>query len=123
MTAYEQRMRLESSTIQPIALDQRHGSARDLFTVWFGSNIMMLTIITGALAVTVFKLSFIWALIGLIAGNLIGAIFMALHAAQGPTLGVPQMVQTRGQFGSVGSLLVIGVVIVMYVGFLASNLV
>ena len=48
---------------------------------------------------------------------------MALHAAQGPTLGVPQMIQTRGQFGSLGSLLVVGIVIVMYVGFLASNLV
>jgi NCS1 family nucleobase:cation symporter-1 len=123
MTASEQMMRLESSTIQPIALDQRHGSARDLFTVWFGSNIMMLTIITGALAVTVFKLSFIWAVAALILGNLIGAVFMALHAAQGPTLGVPQMVQTRGQFGSFGSLLVIALVIIMYVGFFASNLV
>ena len=33
------------------------------------------------------------------------------------------MVQTRGQFGSLGSLLVIGIVIVMYVGFVSSNLV
>ena len=33
------------------------------------------------------------------------------------------MIQTRGQFGSLGSLLVVGIVIVMYVGFLASNLV
>jgi NCS1 family nucleobase:cation symporter-1 len=48
---------------------------------------------------------------------------MALHAAQGPTLGVPQMVQTRGQFGSIGALLVVGIVIVMYVGFLSSNIV
>jgi NCS1 family nucleobase:cation symporter-1 len=123
MTATEQVMRLELSTIQPIGLDQRHGSARDLFTIWFGSNIMMLTIVTGALSVTVFGLSFAWSVVALIAGNLIGAIFMALHAAQGPTLGVPQMVQTRGQFGSVGSLLVIALVVIMYVGFFASNLV
>jgi len=33
------------------------------------------------------------------------------------------MVQTRGQFGSLGSLLVVGIVIVMYLGFLSSNLV
>jgi NCS1 family nucleobase:cation symporter-1 len=75
------------------------------------------------LAVTVFKLPFTSAVLGLTVGNLVGAIFMALHAAQGPTLGVPQMVQTRGQFGSLGSLLVVGIVIVMYVGFLSSNLV
>jgi NCS1 family nucleobase:cation symporter-1 len=119
----EQATRLEINTIQPIALDQRHGTAADLFTVWFGSNLMLLTIVTGGLAVTIFSLPFGWAVAALTLGNLVGAVFMALHAAQGPTLGVPQMIQTRGQFGSLGSLLVVGIVIVMYVGFLASNLV
>jgi nucleobase:cation symporter-1, NCS1 family len=123
MSNREQAGRLELATIQPIPLDQRHGTYGDLFTVWFGSNLMLLTIVTGGLAVTVFALPFVWAVIGLAVGNLAGAVFMALHAAQGPTLGVPQMVQTRGQFGSLGSLLVIGIVIVMYVGFLSSNLV
>ncbi len=123
MSTGERAARLEHSTIQPIPLDQRHGTYGDLFTVWFGSNLMLLTIVTGGLAVTVFALPFGWAVVGLAAGNLVGAVFMALHAAQGPTLGVPQMIQTRGQFGSLGSLLVIGIVIVMYVGFLASNLV
>jgi nucleobase:cation symporter-1, NCS1 family len=119
----EQVAHLEIKTIQPIALDQRHGTAGDLFTVWFGSNLMLLTIVTGGLAVTIFGLPFAWAVAGLVIGNLVGAVFMALHAAQGPTLGVPQMVQTRGQFGSLGSLLVVVIVIVMYVGFLSSNLV
>jgi NCS1 family nucleobase:cation symporter-1 len=123
MSNSEPSSRLEINTIQPIALDQRHGRARDLFTVWFGSNVMLLTIITGGLSVTAFGLPFSWAVAGLAAGNLVGAIFMALHAAQGPTLGVPQMVQTRGQFGSFGALLVVGIVIIMYVGFLASNIV
>lgn len=119
----EQATRLEMSTIQPIPIDERHGSARDLFTVWFGSNLMLLTIVTGGLAVTVFALPFSWSVAALALGNLLGAVFMALHAAQGPQLGVPQMIQTRGQFGSLGSLLVVGIVIVMYVGFLSSNLV
>jgi NCS1 family nucleobase:cation symporter-1 len=48
---------------------------------------------------------------------------MALHAAQGPQLGVPQMVQTRGQFGSVGAIVVVAAVILMYMGFIASNMV
>jgi NCS1 family nucleobase:cation symporter-1 len=119
----EQATRLEISTIQPIPADQRHGTARDLFTVWFGSNLMLLTIVTGGLAVTVYGLPFLPAVAALAVGNLVGAVFMALHSAQGATLGVPQMIQTRGQFGSLGSLLVVGIVIVMYVGFLASNLV
>ncbi len=119
----EQATRLEINTIQPIPFDSRHGRARDLFTVWFGTNLHLLTIVTGGLAVTVFRLPLEAAIAGIVVGSMIGAIFMALHAAQGPTLGVPQMVQTRGQFGSVGSLLVVGIVIIMYVGFLASNLV
>ncbi|WBG64514.1 purine-cytosine permease family protein [Pseudomonas citronellolis] len=114
---------LELSTIQPIARHERHGRARDLFTIWFGSNIMLLTVVTGALAVTVFQLSFVAALLALVLGNLVGGVFMALHSAQGPQLGVPQMVQTRGQFGSFGSLLVVALVVIMYLGFFASNLV
>ena len=114
---------VEQHTIYQIPHDQRHGTFRDLFTIWFGSNIMMLTIVTGALATTVFKLDFLSSIAAIAVGNLVGAIFMALHAAQGPQLGVPQMVQTRGQFGSIGAVLVVGIVIIMYVGFLASNIV
>jgi nucleobase:cation symporter-1, NCS1 family len=123
MSSVEQAAVLEDRTIQPIPVTERHGTARDLFTIWFGSNIMLLTVVTGALAATVFGLPFTWAVVALCVGNLTGAVFMALHAAQGPILGVPQMVQTRGQFGSYGALLVVTLVIVMYIGFFASNLV
>jgi NCS1 family nucleobase:cation symporter-1 len=119
----EQPGKVESHTIFQIPVDQRHGRARDLFTIWFGTNIQLLTIVTGGLATTVFKLSYAAALLALVVGNLTGGVFMALHAAQGPRLGVPQMVQTRGQFGSMGAVLVVGIVIIMYVGFLASTIV
>lgn len=49
---------LESNTIRPIPLNMRHGKPGDLFTIWFGSNIMLLTVITGAMSVTIFHLSF-----------------------------------------------------------------
>jgi nucleobase:cation symporter-1, NCS1 family len=123
MSTVGQAAVLEARTIQPIPPSGRHGTARDLFTIWFGCNLMLLTVVTGALAATVFDLPFRWAVVALCAGNLVGATFMALHAAQGPVLGVPQMVQTRGQFGSYGALLVVVLVIVMYVGFFVSNLV
>ncbi|BCW38235.1 allantoin permease [Arthrobacter sp. StoSoilA2] len=115
--------RLEDKTIQPIPLNERHGKARDLFTIWFGSNIMIMTIVTGGLATTVFGLGFVPALVGIIIGNVVGGIFMALHSAQGPQLGVAQMIQTRGQFGSFGALLIVVIVVIMYVGFFAANLV
>src|ERR1700754_3153848 len=112
---------VEQRTIEHVPVDERHGRARDLFTVWFGSNIMLLTIITGALATTVFGLP-VWAgATSIVLGNVIGGVVMALHAAQGPQMGVPQMLQTRAQFGSYGSLLVVVLVIFMYLGFFASN--
>ncbi|MCV7423611.1 cytosine permease [Mycobacterium yunnanensis] len=114
---------VESRTIEHIPVDERHGRARDLFTVWFGSNIMLLTIITGALSTTVFGLPLWAAALSVVLGNVIGAVVMALHAAQGPQMGVPQMLQTRAQFGSYGSLLVVVLVIFMYLGFFASNVV
>ncbi len=49
-----QPTRIEQHTIYPIPLDQRHGKARHLFTLWFGANMNVLTIVTGALATTVF---------------------------------------------------------------------
>ncbi|MGW7578060.1 purine-cytosine permease family protein [Streptomyces sp. NPDC054765] len=114
---------IEDKTIQPIPPSERHGKARDLFTIWFGSNIMVLAVATGALATTLYGQPFWLAVAGILIGNLLGAVLMALHSAQGPRLGVPQMVQTRGQFGSYGALLVIVLVIVMYIGFFAANLV
>ena len=123
MPVAEAPQRIEDKTIQPIPPDERHGRPRDLFSIWFGSNIMLLTVVTGALATSVYGLPFWLSIVGIVVGNLVGAIFMALHSAQGPRLGVPQMMQTRGQFGSYGSLIVIVLVVAMYVGFVASNLV
>jgi nucleobase:cation symporter-1, NCS1 family len=114
---------IEQRTIAQVPLSERHGRVRDLFTIWFGSNVMLLTIVTGALATTVYGLSLAWAAAALVLGNLIGAVFMALHSAQGPKLGVPQMIQSRGQFGAYGAIVVVVVVIIMYLGFIASNLV
>ena len=114
---------IETGTIYPIPASQRHGSARDLFTIWFGGNLMILTVTTGSLTTTVFHLSLLAALCALVAGNLCGGLLMALHAAQGPALGVPQMVQARGQFGTWGAAFITVLVVLMYVGFTASNLV
>ncbi|WP_406237132.1 purine-cytosine permease family protein [Acetobacter orientalis] len=114
---------IETGTIYPIPAAERYGSARDLFTIWFGGNLMILTVTTGSLTTTVFHLSPLAALCALMAGNLCGGLLMALHAAQGPALGVPQMVQARGQFGTWGAALITVLVVLMYVGFTASNLV
>jgi len=114
---------IEQITIHPVPESARTGVASHLFSIWFGVQIMPLTLITGVLGPTVFGLDLLWTIVAIVVGNLIGGIFMALHSAQGPRLGVPQMVQSRGQFGMYGSLLVLVVVVLMYLGFLGSILV
>ena len=113
----EQPSRIEQHTIYQIPLDQRHGKPHQLFTLWFGANLNVLTVVTGALATTIFHQSFLSAVLAILLGNLIGTIFMALHAAQGPRLGVPQMIQSRGQFGAKGAAFVVILVAFMYVGY------
>lgn len=99
-----------------IPLAERHGSARSLFTLWFGANAMGVTLLTGSLAVFS-GLSLLWSGVAIAIGTLIGAVFVAYHSAQGPTLGLPQMVQSRAQFGYFGANLPLVVVIAMYLGF------
>ena len=123
MRGRQRPARIEQHTIYQIPLDQRHGKARHLFTLWLGANINVLTVVTGALATTIFGQSFVWGSIAIVVGNLVGTIFMALHAAQGPRLGVPQMVQSRGQFGARGAAFVVALVIFMYMGYAATALV
>lgn len=108
---------IEQHTIYPIPLDERHGRAGQLFTLWFGANLNVLTVVTGALATTIFHQSFLSGVIAILVGNFIGTVFMALHAAQGPRLGVPQMVQSRGQFGARGAGFVVALVAFMYLGY------
>jgi nucleobase:cation symporter-1, NCS1 family len=119
----ERPAQIEKHTIYQIPLDQRHGKARHLFTLWLGANINVLTVVTGALATTLFGQSFLSGSIAIVVGNLVGTIFMALHAAQGPRLGVPQMVQSRGQFGARGAAFVVALVVLMYTGYGATALV
>ncbi|MDA3146449.1 cytosine permease [Leucobacter sp. UCMA 4100] len=129
----QQRPRLTESTtkivtferrhIRPIPVTERHGTTRGLFFVWLGINMLPLTVVTGALGPTVFGLSFGWTLVAIAIGNLIGGLGAALHASQGPTLGIPQMLQARGQFGYFGGSLLALIALVMFLGFFASNLV
>jgi trigonelline permease len=114
---------LERNTIGPIPDSERTGSARGVFGIWLGVNMLPLTVVTGALATTVFALPISTALVAIVIGNVVGGVFMALHASQGPRLGVPQMIQARGQFGAKGAALVVLVATIMFLGFYISNLV
>ncbi|MGL3805553.1 purine-cytosine permease family protein [Paeniglutamicibacter sp. R2-26] len=121
-----QRSRLfeiEQESIAPIPEDARHGKATELFTIWFGMNMTPLTVVTGATATTLLELPLVASIVAILVGHALGGIGMALHAAQGPALGVPQMLQARGQFGSKGASLIVAVAILMFIGYFSSNLI
>ena len=61
--------------------------------------------------------------LAIVAGSLVGAVFMALHSAQGSRLGVPQMIQARAQFGMYGSVPITVIVILIYVGWIVALMV
>src|SRR5262249_56346800 len=74
----------------------------------------------GVLGITVGG-NLLWTSLAVILGCLLGTFFMAFHSTQGPQLGLPQMIQSRPQFGYVGALLVWGVALVAYIGYNAFN--
>ncbi|MFT4221053.1 MAG: cytosine permease [Microbacterium sp.] len=113
----------ERRHIRPIPEDERHGTTRGLFFVWLGINMLPLTVVTGALGPTLFGLSLGWTVLAVVIGNIIGGFGAALHASQGPQLGIPQMLQARGQFGFYGGSLLALIAVIMFLGFFASNLV
>lgn len=111
---------VETRSIDYIPEAERHGSVWSQFTLWFGANLQITAIVTGALAVVLGGDVF-WSLIGLFIGQLVGGAIMALHGVQGPKLGLPQMISSRVQFGVYGAVIPIVLVCIMYIGFSASG--
>lgn len=119
----ETRSAIEENSIGFVPLDQRQGRVRDLFTLWFTTNIAPLPVVTGAMAIQVFGLSLGWSISAIILGHLVGAAVLGACSAQGPQMGLAQMIQSRGQFGRYGALLVVTFATLLYVGFFTSNIV
>jgi NCS1 family nucleobase:cation symporter-1 len=111
---------IEVRSIDYVPEAERHGALSSQFTLWLAANLQITAVITGALAV-VFGGDVFWSLVALLLGQLIGGAVMALHAAQGPQLGLPQMISCRVQFGVYGAVIPIVAVCLMYIGFSASG--
>lgn len=117
-----QKTVIENKTIDYVPENERHGRSRSLFTLWFCTNIAPLAVVTGAISTQTFHLDILSAFVAIVAGHLFGGLFLGLTSAQGPKVGIPQMVQSRAQFGRYGSLLVVAFTSVIYLGFFISNI-
>ena len=111
---------VEAHSIDFIPESERHGRPRSLFFIWWSSNMQMTTALTGVIAAAL-GLSFPWALVAIAIGLLIGGLVMCLHSWQGARLGLPQLQQSRAQFGMLGAIVPAAVAIFMYVGFYATS--
>jgi nucleobase:cation symporter-1, NCS1 family len=111
---------IEAHSIDIIPESERHGRVSGQFTLWFATNSNAFNFVLGGFAIA-FGLNVLWAIIALVVGTLLGMAFTALHAVQGPRLGVPQMIQSRGQFGFYGAILIFLASIVLDVGYLAAQ--
>jgi nucleobase:cation symporter-1, NCS1 family len=113
---------VEANHINPIPDNQRHGGPGQQFWLWFGGNVNLFNVVLGAIVVII-GLTFVQALLAIVIGTMIGALLIALHASQGPRLGIPQMIQSRAQFGFQGASFLFAAVLVLNVGFVAAQLV
>jgi NCS1 family nucleobase:cation symporter-1 len=116
------RRYVENHHIDMIPAGARHGKPWHQFAFWWGGNVNMFNLVLGAVVISI-GLTFWWALIAIAVGTLIGALLIALHATQGPKLGVPQTIQSRGQFGFYGSAFLFPCVLLLNIGFIAAQLV
>lgn len=111
---------IETHSIDFVPLAERHGKVWHLWPIWFAGDAHLATLATGALGIAM-GLNLFWSIVAIIGGCALGTFFMAFHAAQGPQLGLPQMIQSRPQFGYRGALLVWVVALVTYIGYNAFN--
>ncbi|MBV8298365.1 MAG: cytosine permease [Candidatus Eremiobacteraeota bacterium] len=85
--------------------NERHGTPRDLFFLWFGANAETATFAVGILSVALYGTSLRGAALGLLAGNALAYVVVGLLSRMGPRYGLPQMVASRRAFGRDGNVL------------------
>lgn len=107
---------VETRSIDHVPVDERHGRVWHLAPVWVAGNANLGTIAVGFIGVAVGGQ--LWpTIIATVLGSAFGAVFAALHSTQGPHLGLPQLIQSRPQFGYSGSAIVFILALINYVGF------
>ncbi len=111
---------IEVRSIDYVPLSERHGKLWHLGPLWFMSNAQIATLAVGVVSVSAGG-NLIWSILAIVLGVVVGTFFMAAHSAQGPQLGLPQMIQSRPQFGYVGAILVWLFAYLQYAGFNVFN--
>ncbi|MFD2467406.1 purine-cytosine permease family protein [Amycolatopsis silviterrae] len=112
---------VEHHGIERIPDDQRHGSPRSAFSLWFAGNLQYSALAVGAIPTAFLGLSFGEAVVSLTIGILIGSVLLGFAASMGPRAGVPQMIQSRIPFGYYGNFLPVLLLCLTGLGYFAVN--
>src|SRR3981189_2368741 len=89
---------VETHGIAPLGRDQRYGTPRRLFTVWFAPNVNMTGVFTGTLAI-VLGLGFWVGLLAMVIGTVLGSLVVGYLSTWGPRTGTGQLANSRMAFG------------------------
>lgn len=108
---------IERRSIDYVPRSERHGKVWHQGPFWFTGNFVLLTMFVGFTGPSM-GLSFWWTALAIALGAGFGTFFMAFHANQGPQMGLPQMIQSRAQFGSRGAILPFLATVFVYIGFI-----
>ena len=112
---------IESRSIDRVPDAERHGEARHLAAIWIVGNVNLTAMATGVTTLAV-GAGLGWTIVATVLGSLFGTFFMAFHSAQGPQLGLPQLVQSRPQFGYLGAAVTVWVfALINYVAYNTSD--
>ncbi|MFJ4175210.1 purine-cytosine permease family protein [Microbacterium sp. NPDC089696] len=117
----ESRQLVETNSFNHVPESGRHGSVFGQTQFWFMINATIITAFAGTVG-PLAGLSLGWTLVAILVGNVVGVSFQAFHGAQGPHMGLPQMIQSRVQFGSRGALIPIAAAAIIQIGFGIFNL-
>jgi nucleobase:cation symporter-1, NCS1 family len=107
---------IETKSIDYVPDHERHGRVIDQGPFWFLGNFQFFTIALGFVGPSM-GLGFGYTSLAGALGILFGTIFVAFHASQGPELGLPQMIQSRAQFGFRGVIVVLMGTLFTFIGF------
>ncbi|MCZ4610028.1 cytosine permease [Streptomyces sp. Lzd4kr] len=107
---------MEERSIEHVPAAERHGKVWHQGPFWFTGNFVLLTMFVGFTGPSL-GLSAGWSILAIVIGIAVGTFFMAFHANQGPHMGLPQMIQSRAQFGSRGAIIPFIATTFVYVGF------
>jgi purine-cytosine permease-like protein len=110
------RIAIEHKSIDYIPEHERHGRAIDQASFWFLGNFHFFTIAIGFVGPSM-GLGFGFTSLAGALGILFGTVFVAFHASQGAELGLPQMIQSRAQFGYRGVVVVLVGTLFTFIGF------